>query len=312
MPTPDSSKFCAQTFTDHHIHGISGVDFATSSVSQIREALSVLATRRTTTVTTSLPTLELPALKDAFERLHKLYSAGLLAGVHLEGPFLAPDFAGAHPHHALISPDSAVGRRYVDQVLAQQRDTGMLAMMTLAPELPGAQKLIEQLVQHDIEPALGHTGANYAQMREAIEQIYAITSRPVVITHLYNAMRAFHHRNPGPLLAVLEAAQAQRVTVELLADGLHLDMGIVRWWFQQHPEAVRFVSDASAGTRVPGQGSISDGALRLGHCELSDDTNSPRLVDGHTLASGGKDLLAIHDDLVAAGLDHELVCAAMR
>ena len=242
MPTLDSSKACTQTFTDRHIHGIAGVDFATSPVAQVREALTLLATRRTVSVTASLPTLELSALTDAIERLQGLHSAGLIAGVHLEGPFLSSEFAGAHPHHALEHPDSATGQRYVDQVLTQQRDTGMFIMMTLAPELPGAQRLIDRLVQHDIEPALGHTGASYQQMREAIEQIYALTGRPVVITHLYNAMRGFHHRDPGPLLAVLEAAQAHRVTVELIADGLHLDLGLVRWWFQQHPEAVRLVS----------------------------------------------------------------------
>lgn len=313
MPTPDSSNSCAQTFTDRHIHGIAGVDFATSPVPHIRDALTLLATRRTFSVTASLPSLELAALTEAFDRLGGLHAAGLLAGVHLEGPFLAPEFAGAHPHHVLELPNGASGQRCVDQVLGQQRDTGMVSMMTLAPELPGSSRLIEQLVQHDIEPALGHTGANYEQMRKAIEQIYALTGRPVVITHLYNAMRGFHHRDPGPLLAVFEAAQAQRVNVELIADGLHLAPDLVRWWFRHHPEAVRLVSDASAATRVPGHAPIATGTIRLGHAVLSETPDDgPRLSDGQTIASGGKDLLAIHDDLVAAGVDHELVCAAMR
>ncbi|GAA4474014.1 N-acetylglucosamine-6-phosphate deacetylase [Enteractinococcus fodinae] len=313
MPTPDSSNSCAQTFIDRHIHGIAGVDFATSPLPHIRDALTLLATRRTATVTASLPTLDLPALSDACERLQELHSAGLVAGVHLEGPFLAPDFSGAHPHHALQTPNSDSGQRYLEYVLGQQRDTGIFTMMTLAPELPGAQKLIEQLVQHGIEPALGHTGANYEQMRKAISQIHALTGRPVMITHVYNAMRGFHHRDPGPLLAVVEAAQNQRVTVELIADGIHVDLGLVRWWFQHYPETVRLVSDASAATPVPGHAAIPDATFRLGHAVLSGNVdNGPRLSDGRTIASGGKDLLAIHDDLVAAGFDHALVCAAMR
>lgn len=313
MPTLDSSNSCAQTFTDRHIHGIAGVDFATSPLPHIRDALTLLATRRTATVTASLPTLDLPALSDACERLQELHSAGLVAGVHLEGPFLAPDFSGAHPHHALQTPDSDSGQRYLEYVLGQQRDTGMFTMMTLAPELPGSQRLIEQLVQHGIEPALGHTGANYEQMRKAIEQIYGLTGRPVVITHVYNAMRGFHHRDPGPLLAVVEAAHSHRVIVELIADGFHVDLNLVRWWFQHHPEAVRLVSDASAATRVPGQAMISDDTIRLGHAVLSRNVDdSPGLLDGRTIASGSKDLLAIHDDLLAAGFDHALVCAAMR
>lgn len=73
------------------------------------------------------------------------------------------------------------------------------------------------------------------------------------------------------------------------------------------------VSDASAATRVPGRAPIATGTIRLGHAVLSEaPDDGPRLSDGQTIASGGKDLLAIHDDLVAAGVDHELVCAAMR
>lgn len=313
MPTHDSSKTCTHTFADRHIHGIAGVDFATSSVMQIRAALALLNSRRTTTVTASVPTVELSVLGGTLDRLASLHVEGLLAGVHLEGPFISPDFAGAHPHHAILTPDSSAGRVFVDTVLAYQSKSPVVTMMTVAPEVSGFEHLARQLALHGIQPALGHTGASYAQMRNAIDVVHGLTGRPVVITHLYNAMRGFHHRDPGPLLAILEAAQAGQVIVELIADGHHVNMALIQWWFHHHPAAVRLVSDASAATRIAGQPLLSNESPKLGHIALRrGDQVGPMLADGHTIASGGKDLLAIHDDLVAAGVAHDRVCDAMR
>ena len=313
MQTHDSSRICTHTFADRHIHGIAGVDFATSSVSEIRAALTLLASRRTTTVTASVPTVELSVLGNTLDRLRILHAEDLLAGVHLEGPFISADFAGAHPHNAILDPDSNAGRAFLDTVFEYQADSPSVTMMTVAPEVAGFEHLVSQLALHGIETALGHTGASYEQMRHAIEVVHGHTGQPVVITHLYNAMRGFHHRDPGPLLAILEAVQACKVIVELIADEHHVDMALIRWWFDHHPAAVRLVSDASAATHITSCAPLSDKPPRLGHMTLQHGKKAgPMLTGGHTIASGGKDLLAIHDGLVAAGLDHDLVCTAMR
>lgn len=313
MPNHDSSSGCTRTFTDRHIHGIAGVDFATSHVAEIRAALELLAARRTTGVTASLPTVTVDVVAVTLDRLRGVYAAGALNGVHLEGPFLASDYAGAHPHRALLAPDSSAGRAFLETVLEHQSVSSMVTMMTVAPELTGFEELAARLVHHGIEPALGHTGATYEQMLDGIDAVHALTGRPVVITHLYNAMRGFHHRDPGPLLAVLEAAQSDRVIVELIADGHHVDFELIRWWFQHYPGAVRLVSDASAATNVADRGPLVEKPPRLGHVLLRHDPQrGPRLATGSTIASGGQDLLAIHEALVAAGFDHELICAAMR
>lgn len=313
MPTHASSNTCTQTFADRHIHGIAGVDFATSNVTDIRAALAMLASRRTTAVTASVPTVELSVLGGTLDRLRGLQVEGLLAGVHVEGPFISPDFAGAHPHHAILTPDSTAGHAILATVLAHQSAGRLVTMMTVAPEVAGFEHLATQLAQYGIQTALGHTGALYDQMRHAIDLVHGLTGQPVVITHLYNAMRGFHHRDPGPLLAILEAAATGRVIVELIADGHHVDMAVIRWWFDHHPTAVRLVSDASAATRIAGWPLLSNQSPRLGHVALQHaDHTGPMLADGHTIASGGKDLLAIHDDLVAAGINHERVCNAMR
>lgn len=313
MQTHDSSKVCTQVFTDQHIHGIAGVDFATSPIEDIYAALELLHSRRTTQVTASLPTVAIGEIAPILDKLGPVMDAGLIAGVHLEGPFIAPSHAGAHPKDSCLAPASPQGRTFLQSVLEHHTRAPCLSMMTVAPELDGFETLVAQLVQHDITPALGHTAATYQQMQYGIDVVERLTNAPVVITHAYNAMRGFHHRDPGPILAILEAASADRVVVELIADGYHVDLALIRWWFAHYPQAIRLVSDASAATLIEGKSPVSATPPRLGRAQLRYRTDgSPGVADTNTLASGAKDLLAIHDVLVAAGLDHDLVCAAAR
>lgn len=308
-----ASSECTNTFSDRHIHGLAGVDFATSSVTAIRAVLSLLASRRTTRVTASIPTVERATLPNTLARLRCLQSDGLIDGVHLEGPFLAPEYAGAHPVGAIITPQEERGRLFLETVFEYQQYSQLITMMTLAPEVPGFEHAVEQLVRHGIEPALGHTAADYHQMRHGIALIHELTGQPVTITHLYNAMRGFHHRDPGPVLAVAEAVASGEVIVELIADGYHVDLPLVRWWLDRWPEAIRLVSDASAATLPRGVEPVIAGRPRLGHTELHyPQATGPQLTGSTTLASGGKDLLTIHENLVAAGFDHQRVCAAMQ
>lgn len=313
MQTPGSSSACTHTFTDRHIHGIAGVDFATSPTADITAALQFLRRRRTTRVTASLPTLPVSFMSPVLQRLTPLCHRGLLDGVHLEGPFLAPTRAGAHPRDAILAPNTPDGRHLLALLLDHQATEPVLTMMTVAPELPGFDTLVPLLVEHNIAPALGHTDATYQQMSSGITTVLELTGQPVVITHCYNAMRGFHHRDPGPLLAIEQAAARGEVIVELIADGHHVDFEIIRWWFETHPTAVRLVSDASAATLPAGVSPLTAQAPRLGTQHLGYPLQAgPLLPDGQTLASGAADLLAIHDALVARGMDHAAVCAAMR
>src|SRR5699024_12255847 len=96
MQTPDSSDTCQATFIDHHIHGLAGIDFATASHDQLLELIQLLARRRTSRVVASLPSVHLKMLRAALERLALLFDDGLIAGVHLDGPFLAASHSGAY------------------------------------------------------------------------------------------------------------------------------------------------------------------------------------------------------------------------
>lgn len=313
MQTLDSSKSCTAQFADQHIHGLAGVDFATSTTSDIRAALALLAARRTTQVTASIPTVQQQQVPAILARLGPLFHEGLLSGIHFEGPFLAPAYAGAHSRQALLAPGELAGQNFLATVLKHQELAPMITMMTVAPELVGFEALVQQLVAYGIAPALGHTNAAYEQMRDGIDLVFQLTGRPVIITHLYNAMRGFHHREPGPLLAVIEAAQRGMVSIELIADGHHVHAGVISWWLTTYPTAVRLVSDASAATLPSGCKPLTQSTPMLGLTSLGyPSSGSPMLADGYTRASGASDLATIHDDLVAHGLDHAAVCAAMR
>src|SRR5699024_11374807 len=98
------------------------------------------------------------------------------------------------------------------------------------------------LQDRGIIPALGHTAATAQQMRDGIQLLYDLTGDPVVITHCHNAMPPLHHRDPGPQLAIFEAAAADMVRVELIADGFHLDYKLIFYWFDTYSCVVPMLS----------------------------------------------------------------------
>lgn len=133
-----------------------------------------------------------------------------------------------------------------------------IKMVTLAPELPGADAAIRRFLDAGVVVAVGHTDATYEQTRRAIEL------GATVGTHLFNAMPPLHHREPGPALALL---RDPRVTVELIADGVHVHPDVVHAVIDTAgPERVALVTDALAAAGRP------DGAFRLGQCT---STSSP-------------------------------------
>jgi N-acetylglucosamine-6-phosphate deacetylase len=156
-------------------------------------------------------------------------------GLHLEGPFLSAPTRGAHPerHLRLPTPEAAAG-------WTPERG---VALVTLAPELPGALELVEVLAGRGVVVSLGHTPATAAQARAAIE------AGATWVTHLFNAMAPLHHREPG-LVGV--ALGDERVRVGLIADGVHVAPEVVA--LAQHLLGGRLtlVTDAVAARGRPG------------------------------------------------------------
>lgn len=191
------------------------------------------------------------------------YAGALPLGLHVEGPFLSPDRAGAHDSRLIRDPD--VG--FVDG----WDPAGGVRLVTLAPERPGALPLIEELVGRGVIVAIGHTSASADQARAAFDA--GVTA----VTHLFNAMPGLDHRRPGPVGVGLADP---RVTVGLIPDGLHVDPLVVDLvWRLAGPGRVAVVTDAIAALGMP------PGRYPLGTVEVLVDDSGARLPDGRLAGS---------------------------
>lgn len=235
--------------------------------------------------------------------LAPLVEAGELAGIHLEGPWLSPSRIGAHDPATVRPPDPAE----IAALLAAGR--GTIRMATIAPELPGALAAIRQLRQAGVVVAVGHTEATYDQTRQAI------AAGATVATHLFNAMRPIMHREPGPVVALTEAPG---VTVELIADGVHLHAAMhdqVRRWVGAG--RIALVTDAMAAAGMP------DGDYALGSLDVTVSGGCAHLSGTTTIAGGTAttDALfrvalgnpsAVHDDAALVAAVEETSAAPLR
>ena len=160
-----------------------------------------------------------------------------ILGVHLEGPFLNPERRGTHnPRH--IRPPSL--REMREHVAAGE---GLIRLVTLAPELPGAREVIRFLTGKGIRVSMGHSAASLAQAREA--KSWGVTG----VTHLCNAMNALHHREPGLLgFALLDPD----LYTEVIADGVHVSEPVLRMILKLRPSRrIVLVSDSLFLSRHP-------------------------------------------------------------
>jgi N-acetylglucosamine-6-phosphate deacetylase len=277
-------------FVDIHVHGGGGASYTDGNVSDILRAARFHREHGTTTTLASLVTAPVADLLAAVHALVESTRAGTVAGIHLEGPWLSPAHCGAHDHTQLRDPAPAE----IDALLAA--GNGAIRMVTLAPERAGSGDAISRFVDAGVIVALGHTDATYEQTRHAVDL------GATVGTHLFNAMRPLHHREPGPALALLEDA---RVTVELIADGVHVHPAVVHAVIEAAgADRVALVTDATAAA------GLGDGEFRLGAMQIDVVEQVARVRGTSTIAGS----TATMDQLfrVAAGLgaDRDAALAA--
>jgi N-acetylglucosamine-6-phosphate deacetylase len=196
-------------FVDIHINGIAGVDFLTAGPNDYGRAAEALArtgvvAHQPTFVSSSVDVYT-DALRVAAEAARDRRARPLIVGVHLEGPFLAPQWAGAHDPAHLLAPDLELAERLLNR--------GTVTMMTLAPELPGALELVERLVGRGVVVSCGHSDADAAQAHAAFDR------GARAITHVHNAHRRWRPRDPGVGGVSLVRPD---VTVQAIVDGVHL------------------------------------------------------------------------------------------
>ena len=228
-------------FVDLHVHGFGGVDFAAADAAAYgRAGEAMLATG----VTAFQPTFVTAPEDELVASLREVPSGDVgarILGAHLEGPFLSPRRLGMHPESARRDPDVDLFGRLVA--------AGPVTHMTLAPELDGALELVDMLRAAGIVAACGHTDATADDARAAFDR------GATHVTHLFNAMRPFTHRDPGIAGAALVRDD---VTLELILDGHHVsdEAALIGW--RAAPGRVALVSDGMAATGA------GDGTWQMG------------------------------------------------
>lgn len=242
-------------FFDIHTHGAMGHDVMQSTPAELSEMQRFLATRGVahylpTTVTASVDaTLSaLEALANAIEAEPRDGEAQPV-GIHLEGPFLSHAKRGVHPPNDLQPPSITLFDRF------QAAARGHIALMTIAPELPGAVGLIAHAHRQGVKLSLGHTNAT------AADAIAGIGAGANSATHTFNAMRPLDHREPGILGTVLDPRPDHApLFAELICDGVHVAPPLVRLWLKAKGlDHAILVTDAMSAAGMP------DGDYTLGH-----------------------------------------------
>ncbi|GAB3411419.1 N-acetylglucosamine-6-phosphate deacetylase [Flindersiella endophytica] len=259
-----SGRYVLPGFVDLHMHGGGGAQITTSDPDEILRAIAFHRRHGTTRTLASLVTDELDRMAAAVRTIAGLMDgddrADSVAGIHLEGPFLNPAKRGSHHRDHLLAPSRPGLRHLLDA------GSGHVRVVTLAPELPGGLDLVHDAVSRGVIAAVGHTDASYDEARAA----FAAGAR--LATHLFNGMRQFHHRDPGPAGAALAD---DNVVCELINDGFHVHEEAVRVAVNAAgPDRIAFITDAT-----PAAG-MTDGEFRLGPVPVFARGGEVRLADG--------------------------------
>ena len=277
-------------FVDAHVHGALGTDFGALG-SDPGPAVEHHARHGSTTLVASIATAEPRTTCDRLRELAPLVRDGALAGLHLEGPFLAAGRRGAHDPALLRAPDRAA----VDELLSAA--DGALAVVTLAPELPGALDAVRHLTDAGVVVAIGHTEASAEVVGAAAE------AGATLVTHLFNGMPPLHHREPGPVGAALADP---RLSVELIGDGHHVaDLALDAARAAARGRTL-LVSDAMAAT------GLGDGRYRLAGSDVVVTGGVAMLADGSSLAGSTTPVGGAAQRLLDRGADPAQVVALTR
>ena len=256
-------------FIDLHIHGGRGFDVMDGTVAAVHGLAAHLATHGVTgflatTVTASLD--DTIAAAQVVRQVRALPSPGAaILGMHLEGPYINVARRGAqNPAHIRPPSIAELGR-----VIAASGQC--VRLVTLAPEIAGAHEMAAYLRQNGIVASMGHSDATYEQALAALDAGFSH------VTHTYNAMRPFQHRDPSIVSVALTDA---RCMAELIADGLHVHPGAARVLIQARgAQGVVLVSDAMRGASLP------YGCYRTGGQDIWTSQNGARTADGHLAGS---------------------------
>ncbi len=271
-------------YVDLHIHGSAGYDVMDNDAEALPAVERLLARNGVTSYFPTTVTAPIDATLRALERLADSIERRELVsdpphselpnkegwgrarplGIHLEGPFISHARRGVHPPEDLLAPTLNRFEQF------WQAARGRIRMMTIAPELDGALEVITEASRRGVCVSLGHSDAGFEEAERGI----AAGARHA--THTFNAMRPLDHRSPGILGAVLTD---HRVSVDIIADGIHLDRAIVKLVAEaKRRDQLVLITDAISATGMP------EGRYRLGSLEV-DVRDGKCTVDGKLAGS---------------------------
>jgi N-acetylglucosamine-6-phosphate deacetylase len=262
LASPSGRGIAVPGFVDVQVNGFGGVDFLDADSAAYRRAGDALLESGVTAYLPTLITSTERQIVAAMAEVPAAESRPRILGVHLEGPFLSPNRLGTHEAAARRDPD----RQLLERLLA----AGPVRLMTLAPELAGADRLIDRLLAAGVAVSLGHSDATAAQANRAFDR----GARSV--THLFNAMRPFLHRDPGIVGAALSRDD---VIVSVIVDGNHLADETVQVVARAARGRVALISDAIAAAGV------ADGPSSLGDIDVLVHEGTVRGPDGQLAGS---------------------------
>jgi N-acetylglucosamine-6-phosphate deacetylase len=276
---------------DVHIHGVNGADTMDGTTEALETMAAALPKEGTTSFLATTITQENKAIEKALENAGKYISnqphsgQAEVVGVHLEGPFINGKKAGAQPLKHIIDPHVELFKKW--QELSQNE----IRLVTLAPEQPGGTKLIRYLKETGVIASVGHSDATIAQVDEAMQ--HGLSH----VTHLYNQMREFHHREPGVVGAAL---LRDELMVEIIADGVHSSPEALLFAFRQKTaDRLQLITDSMRAK------CLKNGTYDLGGQEVTVTDNRAYLADGTLAGSVLKMGNAFHNMMNFCGCSME-------
>ncbi len=255
-------------FIDAHIHGAGGKDTMDGSFSSINHISKVICEFGTTSFLPTTMTCKKDDINKALESIKLAKESGTeganVLGAHLEGPFISKKMIGAQNPDFVISPST----KDFDEITKGY--DGVVKIVTLAPEVEGAQDLIKYLTKKGIKVSIGHSKATY---EEAMEGIRWGCSHS---THLFNAMTGLNHREPGVVGAVFDSD----ITAETISDGIHVTYPALRIVYKiKTSDKVLLVTDAMMAC------AMGEGKYSLGGQDVFVKDGAARLKEGNLAGS---------------------------
>lgn len=240
-----NGKYVSPGLIDMHIHGYLGADSSDGTTEGVKTMAEGIVKNGVTSWCPTTMTVSIAELEKAFDSIRALkeskeYYGSRILGVNAEGPFLNMSKKGAQPGEHIIKPDAQFIKKHAD----------ILKLFTIAPEVDGAKECIEDVKKNtDILISIGHTEATFEQALESFDNGIGH------VTHLFNAMTALSHRNPGVVGAALSRDD---ITTEFIADTFHIDKGLYSLVAKVKKDKLCLITDCMRAGGMP------DGDYTLG------------------------------------------------